>query len=122
MRACPFCHPPGPPLAETAHAFAISDKHPISPGHSLIVPRRHVPSIIALDDHEYNDCFALVRSLKALLETRHHPAGFNLAVNDGAVAGQTVQHAHIHIVPRYPGDLLQPNYFREFLPGPNRDV
>jgi diadenosine tetraphosphate (Ap4A) HIT family hydrolase len=122
MTACPFCHLPGPPLAETAHAFAISDQHPISPGHSLIVPRRHVPSIFALDDHEYNDCFALVRRFKALLETRHHPAGFNLAVNDGAVAGQTVQHAHIHIVPRYPGDLLRPNHFREFLPGPNRDV
>jgi diadenosine tetraphosphate (Ap4A) HIT family hydrolase len=122
MTACPFCDPTESPLAETAHAFAIGDKHPISRGHCLIVPRRHVSSIFVLDDNEYKECFALVRSLKALLETRHHPAGFNLAVNDGIAAGQSVQHAHIHIVPRYPDDTLRPNRLHQFLPGPGRDL
>jgi diadenosine tetraphosphate (Ap4A) HIT family hydrolase len=121
MTACPFCHLREPQITGTAHAFAIADKNPISSGHSLIIPRRHVVSIFDLQDDEYTECFRLARSLKALLKMRHHPVGFNLAVNDGRAAGQTVRHAHIHIVPRYRNDRLQPAPFQEFLPGPRPD-
>lgn len=118
MTACPFCEAMESPLAENDVALAIDDKHPISPGHCLIIPRKHVPSIFALSLEDYLGCFALVRTVKQLLETRHAPAGFNLAVNNGSAAGQTVEHAHIHVVPRYPGDAVKrAGQLREFLPG-----
>lgn len=118
MKGCPFCRHQEAPLAENEVALALDDKHPISPGHCLVIPRRHVPSVFALSLEEYLGCFALVRTVKQLLESRHSPAGFNLAVNNGPAAGQTVEHAHIHVVPRYPGDILKPaSRLGEFLPG-----
>ncbi len=121
MPSCPFCTPLESPLADNESALAIEDKHPISPGHCLVVPRRHVVSIFALSLDEYRHCFELVRNVKDLLEKKHFPAGFNLAVNDGRTAGQTVEHAHIHVVPRFVGDTLKPNnLLGERLPGPGR--
>src|SRR5690242_5581088 len=107
MSACPFCQPPEIPIAENAVALAIDDKYPVSPGHCLIISRRHVSTIFALPGEEYLGCFQLVRTVKELLERRYSPAGFNLVVNSGTAAGQTVDHAHIHVVPRFEGDLLQ---------------
>ena len=119
MSPCPFCASVETPLAENEVALAIADRHPISPGHCLIIPRQHATSIFTLSLEEYLRCFALVRDVKHLLETRYSPAGFNLAVNSGPAAGQTVEHAHIHVVPRYPGDALKPeSLLREILPGP----
>ena len=119
MTVCPFCGPQKSPLAENETALAIDDKRPISPGHCLIILRQHVPSIFMLPLDAYLGCFALVRTVQELLASSRCPAGFNLVVNNGAAAGQTVEHAHIHIVPRYPGDLLKPDgRLREFLPGP----
>ena len=119
MTGCPFCGVQESLLAENDHAIAPADKHPISKGHSLIIPRQHVPSIFDLSSEEYVGCFDLVRTVRQLLERKYSPAGFNLAVNDGRAAGQTVAHAHVHVVPRYPGDCLKPNnLLREFLAGP----
>ena len=119
MSGCPFCNPQESLLVANESAHAINDKHPISPGHCLVIPKRHVASIFALSVNEYLRCFELVRSVKDLLQAQHSPAAFNLAINDGPAAGQTVEHAHIHVVPRYAGDTLKPdNLLRELLPGP----
>jgi diadenosine tetraphosphate (Ap4A) HIT family hydrolase len=101
MNGCPFCDILEPVLIRNQHALAIADKNPISPGHSLIVPTVHTESILALSLEHYRACFELLRSLKESLEASHSPAGFNVVVNSGKAAGQTVDHAHIHLVPRY---------------------
>jgi diadenosine tetraphosphate (Ap4A) HIT family hydrolase len=106
MNECPFCDTAEPVLVRNQHAFAISDKNPISRGHSLIVSANHVESIFELPPERYQGCFELLRTLKEHLEQSHSPAGFNVVVNSGKAAGQTVDHAHIHLVPRYPDDPL----------------
>lgn len=106
MSRCPFCDIVEPVLLRNRHALAINDQHPISPGHSLVVPTVHVESIFALPLESYLRCFELLRQLKDCLQETHSPAGFNVVVNSGKAAGQTVAHAHIHLVPRYPDDIL----------------
>ncbi|HVB49382.1 MAG TPA: HIT family protein [Burkholderiales bacterium] len=106
--ACIFCQPEREILAENAHALAVFDKFPVSPGHALVLPRRHVASLWELDPEEYAHCFALVRALHPLLEVRLRPDGYNVGVNQGQAAGQSVWHAHIHVIPRFAGDNPEP--------------
>lgn len=108
MNGCPFCDLAEPVLVRYEHALAINDKNPISPGHSLIVPTVHIQSIFALPLEKYQGCFELLRTLKERLEESYSPVGFDVVVNTGQAAGQTVDHAHIHLVPRYPEDLSRP--------------
>ena len=75
---------------------------------TLIVPRRHAVTIWDLTDEEYAACFALVREARKILEPRHQPEGFNVGVNCGVFGGQSVMHAHIHLIPRYRGDVPDP--------------
>lgn len=106
---CIFCHTANEKLvAENVLAQAVYDTYPVSPGHALIVPRRHAVTIWDLTDEEYAACFALVREAKAILEARHQPDAFNVGVNCGGAAGQSVWHAHIHLIPRYRGDVPDP--------------
>jgi diadenosine tetraphosphate (Ap4A) HIT family hydrolase len=99
--SCPFCHNSRKPLAQNESAFAIYDAFPVSPGHALVIAKRHVDTIFDLDAEEYAACFALVREMRDLLEERQQTKDFNLGVNCGEVAGQTISHAHIHLIPRY---------------------
>ena len=105
---CIFCKPQREVLASNAHAIAVFDTYPVSPGHSLILPRRHVVTVWDLSDAEYAACYALVRALKPVLEERFRPDGFNVGVNCGEAAGQSVWHAHIHVIPRFKGDTPSP--------------
>jgi len=105
---CIFCRPQREILASNAHAIAVFDTYPVSPGHSLILPRRHVVTVWDLSDAEYAACYALVRELKPVLEERFKPDGFNVGVNCGEAAGQSVWHAHIHVIPRFKGDTPNP--------------
>ena len=105
---CIFCRPQREILAENAHAIAVFDTYPVSPGHSLILPRRHVATVWDLAEDEYLACYALVRTLKPILEARFRPEGFNVGVNCGEAAGQSVWHAHIHVIPRFKGDTPFP--------------
>jgi diadenosine tetraphosphate (Ap4A) HIT family hydrolase len=103
---CIFCNTANEKLVcENALAQAVYDTYPVSPGHTLIVPRRHAPTIWDLTDEEYAACFALVREARAVLEKRYTPDGFNVGANCGVFAGQSVMHAHIHLIPRYRGDV-----------------
>lgn len=105
---CIFCNPKREILAESAHALAFFDSYPVSRGHALVVPKRHVITLFDLSDEEYAGCFGLVRPLKDLLLARFAPDGFNVGANCGEAAGQSVWHAHIHVIPRYQGDVANP--------------
>ena len=106
---CPFCTlPPARLLATRATAIAIRDAFPVSPGHTLIIPKRHVASFFDITDAERADLLALLSFVRDDLDREFHPAGYNIGINDGAAAGQTVQHLHIHLIARYAGDQPDP--------------
>jgi diadenosine tetraphosphate (Ap4A) HIT family hydrolase len=108
-KPCIFCSTAGEKLvAENALAQAVLDTYPVAPGHTLIVPRRHARTIWDLTEEEYAACFALVRAAKAIIAGRHRPDGFNVGVNCEQAGGQSVWHAHIHLIPRYKGDVPDP--------------
>ena len=89
-------------------AVTFSDAFPVSPGHMLIVPRRHVSDFFSLTAEEQAAIWSLVVSVRRHIETQHAPDGYNLGINVGSSAGQTVPHAHLHIIPRYDGDVDDP--------------
>src|SRR3954470_2206465 len=105
---CPFCQPARNIIASNAHALALYDAYPVSPGHVLILPKRHAREVWDLSESEFADCFALVRTVQASLQLSLKPDGFNIGVNCGVAAGQSVWHAHIHLIPRYTGDVPNP--------------
>ena len=115
---CAFCNHSRSILAQTKLSFSILDSYPVSGGHALVIPQRHVPSIWDLTSEEYTDAFILVRHVKELLQKQFSPQGFNVGVNCGEVAGQTILHAHIHVIPRYSGDVANPRGgIRNVIPG-----
>jgi diadenosine tetraphosphate (Ap4A) HIT family hydrolase len=109
-RMCPLCErlAGGELLAESELAAAFSDAFPVSPGHALVIPRRHEADFFALSPEEQAAMWALVVPVRRALAEAHAPAGFNLGMNVGAAAGQTVGHAHLHVIPRYAGDAEDP--------------
>jgi diadenosine tetraphosphate (Ap4A) HIT family hydrolase len=107
--ACPFCSlPEGRIVQFNETGWVVRDAYPISPGHTLVIPKRHVGSFFDLTDEERGSLFSLVTSAKARLDTDHRPDAYNIGINDGAAAGQTVPHLHIHLIPRYAGDRSDP--------------
>jgi len=108
-RPCPFCTLDADRvLHASAHARALRDAYPVTEGHTLVVPERHVASLFDLDAEERADVWRLVDAVRAALLESHGPDGFNVGVNDGEAAGQTVWHAHVHVIPRYAGDVPDP--------------
>ena len=107
--ACAFCAiEPAQFLAANDLAVAIKDRYPISPGHMLIIPRRHVANFMDATDAERDALWALVPKVMERLTKEHSPDGFNIGLNDGAAAGQTIPHLHVHLIPRYSGDQRDP--------------
>ncbi len=107
--SCPFCSRIGKNiLGASASAVAFPDQFPVSRGHALVVPRRHVASVFELVAEEQEDLWRLVATVRLHLLARFTPTGFNVGLNDGAAAGQTVSHAHVHLIPRYAGDVADP--------------
>lgn len=107
-KPCIFCVPDRPILAESDLALAFADAYPVSPGHTLIVPKRHVRTLFDTSPEEYAACFILAREVRDLLQARHQPQGFNLGANCEVAGGQSVWHAHLHLIPRYSGDTENP--------------
>ena len=109
MKRCPFC-----PVADreilASHplAVAITDSFPLTKGHALVIPRRHVASFFELTSDERAAMLEMLDRAKAALDEAHSPDGYNIGVNDGAAAGQTVMHVHVHLIPRYAGDTDDP--------------
>lgn len=108
-KSCPFCTLPSERIIDANGAgVVIADGFPISPGHTLVIPRRHAASFFELDAGERADLLVLLDCAKARLDHYLRPAGYNIGINDGAAAGQTVPHLHIHLIPRYDGDQQDP--------------
>jgi diadenosine tetraphosphate (Ap4A) HIT family hydrolase len=106
---CPFCAPaPAVMVAETALTRTLRDAFPVSPGHTLVVSKRHVADALAATDAEMAEIWQALRTAAAALRETDAPAGFNIGVNAGRAAGQTVMHLHWHLIPRYEGDQPDP--------------
>lgn len=106
---CPFCvFPPARVLLRNDSAIAFRDAYPVSPGHTLVIPARHVASFFDTTPEERTSMLTLLDAAKQQLRSALDPAGYNIGINDGAAAGQTVGHLHIHLIPRYPGDRPDP--------------
>lgn len=106
---CPFCSlPEARIVASNEWAMAIRDGYPISPGHTLIIPRRHVASIADATQDEVRALWSLLAEARRSLDASLRPAGYNIGINDGVAAGQTVMHLHVHLIPRYAGDRADP--------------
>ena len=95
-------------LAQNALAFSIRDGYPVSEGHSLIIPCRHVGSFFDISSDECKALFELLDNVKIELDKQHSPDAYNIGINDGMQAGQTLQYLHIHLIPRYQGDIDDP--------------
>lgn len=90
------------------HALVIRDGFPVSPGHTLVIPRRHLASFFDATPAERASLLRLLDVAKARLDREFSPAGYNIGINDGPAAGQTVPHLHVHLIPRYAGDRDDP--------------
>ncbi|VAW95014.1 HIT family protein [hydrothermal vent metagenome] len=112
-RGCPFCEivnndPLHRIVAQNELAFIVRDGFPVSEGHTLIIPKRHVASFFEITSEERESLFALLDSEKKVLDKELNPDAYNIGINDGVAAGQTVSHLHIHLIPRFRGDVDDP--------------
>lgn len=107
LKGCPFCVVQEA-IAQNEHAYARLDKYPVNPGHVLVIPRRHVGSFFETSWPEKQAMLNLVDEMKVLLDRQFAPAGYNIGVNIGETAGQTIMHVHLHLIPRYQGDTPNP--------------
>lgn len=106
---CPFCNLPSERFIHSNdYGLVIRDGFPVSPGHTLIIPKRHVDSFFNLNAEERIGLLGLLDIAKAGIDQEFSPNAFNIGVNDGPAAGQTVPHLHIHLIPRFVGDLPDP--------------
>ena len=106
---CPFCFPAEDRIAfEDRLTRALWDAFPVSEGHLLLVPRRHVPTWFDATAEEKAALTAAIDRGRELIASRHSPDGFNIGINVGKAAGQTVFHLHVHLIPRYAGDVPDP--------------
>jgi diadenosine tetraphosphate (Ap4A) HIT family hydrolase len=106
---CPFCQLEASRIvADNALAIAVRDGFPVSPGHTLVITRRHVASWFDATGDERAALMDLVDQVKATLDQELHPDGYNIGINIGEAAGQTVMHLHVHVIPRFAGDVDDP--------------
>jgi diadenosine tetraphosphate (Ap4A) HIT family hydrolase len=107
VSGCPFCDASGE-VAGNALAYARFDAHPVNPGHLLLLTRRHAEHWFEATADERAALLELVDAGKRLLDERYRPDGYNIGINVGEAAGQTVMHLHVHLIPRYRGDVPEP--------------
>lgn len=117
---CPFCTMPAERVRlQNELAYAIYDKDPITDLHALIIPKRHTPDYFDLEIPEVLACLELMRAFaKQIMNADGLVSGFNIGVNAGRIAGQSMFHCHIHLIPRRPGDVESPRGgVRHLIPG-----
>jgi diadenosine tetraphosphate (Ap4A) HIT family hydrolase len=107
---CPFCNPDKDReiILESASVYAIYDKFPVNNGHVLIIPKKHVSNYFELSFKEQSACWFVLNSVQKIIQEKFNPDGFNIGINVNETAGQTVPHVHIHLIPRYNGDVEKP--------------
>lgn len=103
---CPFCEYDS--IIEGSLTYVRYDKFPVSKGHCLIITKRHVETWFDMNQDEQAEAFALIDKVKQVLDEKYSPDGYNIGMNCGETAGQTILHAHIHVIPRYRGDMADP--------------
>ena len=107
---CRFCRPSSGRriMIKGTHGFAAWDRHPASPGHFLVIPYRHFSDYFEITDAERDELWRLVAEGKKMADEQHKPDGYNIGINVGIWAGQSIPHLHIHVIPRYKGDVENP--------------
>lgn len=106
---CLFCSLPDERIvSETNLTLTLRDGFPVSPGHTLIIPKRHVKTFFDITKEEHDDIFNAMEHAKVALDREFNPDGYNIGINNGEAAGQTVMHLHLHLIPRYIGDMVDP--------------
>jgi len=105
---CLFCKDPRGVILERDLAYSARDTYAVSPGHTLVIPSRHVSSFFDLTPDEVDACMGLITEERLRLDKEFKPDGYNIGVNVGQAAGQSVFHVHIHLIPRYKGDVENP--------------
>ena len=108
QQLCSMCKNTQTPLCSSAHFVMHADSKPIAKGHVLLISKRHVSSYFELTAQEAVDLYAFTQQVKAYIDKLYHPDGYNIGINDGEWAGQSVPHLHIHVIPRYKGDAAAP--------------
>jgi diadenosine tetraphosphate (Ap4A) HIT family hydrolase len=105
-------------ISENDFCVARWDQFPVSKGHTLIIPKKHITSFFELKENELLEMFALIQEAKVVIENEYKPDGFNIGINDGEAAGRTIHHLHFHLIPRYKGDVESPRGgIRNIIPG-----
>lgn len=107
MSDCELCRP-AEVLFESDFAYVRPDSRALSRGHVIVVPKRHVADFFAMSAAEQGSVLALLNRGKKLIDEKHKPDGWNIGVNVGAAAGQSRMHVHVHLIPRYAGDVPDP--------------
>lgn len=107
---CPFCNPDSDRelIVESATAYSMYDKFPVSKGHALIISKKHCVDYFGLTFKEQSACWFMLNFIKETLRKKFNPDGFNIGVNVNEAAGQTIPHIHIHVIPRYKDDIKNP--------------
>jgi diadenosine tetraphosphate (Ap4A) HIT family hydrolase len=106
MSECIFCNCNNSEIiAENRWAFAILDHSPVSEGHCLIIPKRHFFNFFEATEEEIKAIYSMLHEVKEIFDVQYEPAGYNIGVNVGVHAGQTIEHMHVHLIPRYVGDV-----------------
>ena len=106
---CPFCHPDSNQVfLETDLILGLWDRYPVSPGHALLIPRRHVADWFDATAEEQHALTQALTTARSTIREKHQPDGFNIGINAGKAAGQTIFHLHVHLIPRYKGDQDDP--------------
>ena len=106
---CVFCHiEKGMRVFDSKYWYVIYDKYPVNEGHMLLISQRHVESYFDLREEESSRINNYIHYMKSKIEEKYDPDGYNIGINVGEVAGQTVDHLHIHLIPRYEGDIDNP--------------
>lgn len=118
---CLFCrfddHSVNKILVQSSNFYARLDNYPAVPGHLEIVPKRHVVSFFDLTREEAGEAYELMRTARSRLDEQYRPAGYTIGINEGRAAGRSVDHLHIHLIPRHAGDVVDPRGgIRQILP------
>ncbi len=123
---CFFCHLANKTsskqvILEDENFFSIYDDSPVSKGHAIVMPKKHIVSYFDLTPDEMKDMHEFILKVKQKIDEKHNPDCYNIGANDGRAAGRTIDHLHIHIIPRYEGDVENPrggvrNLFGKYVP------
>ena len=110
VKPCLFCdiQKEEKEIFENEYFFSFYDELPVSKGHSLIIPKRHINNINDLSEKELVTMHEVLKKTKEIIIKKFKPNGFNIGINEGLIAGQSIMHLHIHLIPRYKGDIENP--------------